>query len=208
MNQILLRHEIYRKVLHFMLLLLPVIYCNLGKWFSLIIFFCFTIFIVSIDRQRQNNPAINNFFTKIFSLILRPHELKGDKLCGASWVGIAACVNFLLFKKEIAVTAFAIMVISDGIAAIIGRNFPGRPFFEKSASGSLAFAISGFVTLISCGVIFDVKTWFYVFGLFALFCVTMFESRPSLLKIDDNFTIPIGFSVIMTFFDIIWNYNY
>jgi dolichol kinase len=157
---------------------------------------------------RRKNPKIKTLFAKIFGTILRPHELTGDKLCGASWVGLAACLTFLLFKKEIAVTGFVIMVISDAAASLVGRNYPSKPFFEKSVLGAAAFATTGFVILISCGIIFDCKAWFYIFGLFALFCVTMFESRPSFLGIDDNFTIPVGFSVIMTFFDLVWNYSY
>ena len=102
----------------------------------------------------------------------------------------------------------AILVISDALAAIVGRNYPSQPFYEKSVSGSAAFAVSGLIILIACGMIFHVRPWFYIFGLFALFCVTMFESRPSFLEVDDNFTIPIGFGIIMTFFDIVWNYTY
>ena len=203
-----MRQEMYRKGLHFLLLLVPLAYIVLGKWVSLIIFAILTTGIVSLDYMRRTNPKIKEIFAKVFGLVLRPHELAGDKLCGASWVGLAACLNFLIFKEEIAVTGFIIMVISDAAAALVGRNFPSKPFFEKTVSGATAFAVTGFIILVACGLSFHVKFWFYLFGLFALFCVTMFESRPSLLKIDDNFTIPIGFSVIMTFFDIVWNYSY
>ncbi len=203
-----MRNELIRKALHFLLILVPIGYSLLGKWPSLIIFAILTSIIAIPDYLRRTNPKIKTIFAKIFGIILRPHELAGDKFCGATWVGIAACLNFLLFKKEIAVTGFIILVISDALAAIVGRNYPSRPFFEKSVSGAAAFAVSGFIILISCGIIFDSRPWFYIFGLFALFCVTMFESRPSFLQVDDNFTIPIGFGVIMTFFDIIWNYTY
>jgi dolichol kinase len=208
MEQISMSRELLRKALHLMLLLVPIAFCNLGKWPSLVIFSLLTLAIVAPDYARRRNSKINSIFVKIFGLILRPHELTGDKLCGASWVGLAACLNFLIFKKEIAVTGFTIMVISDAAASIIGRHFPSKPFFEKSLLGAYGFAASGLIILISCGLIFHSHAWFYIFGLFALFCVTMFESRPSLLRIDDNFTIPIGFSLIMTFFDLVWNYAY
>ncbi len=208
MDKISMKHELFRKGLHFLLLLVPISYLVLGKWISLTIFSVLTTGIVSLDYMRRTNPKIQEIFVKIFGTILRPHEIDGGKLCGASWVGLAACLNFLIFKEEIAVTGFIIMVISDAAAAIVGRNFPSKPFFEKTVSGAAAFAATGFVILIICAIFFQAKFWFYLFGLFSLFCVTMFESRPSILKIDDNFTIPIGFSVIMTFFDIVWNYAY
>ncbi len=203
-----LTNEICRKFLHLLLILIPIGYCQFGKWTSLLILSPVAITIISMDYLRRKNPKIKIIFAKIFRPILREHELDGEKFCGASWVFLAACVNFFLFKEEIAVTAFVILVISDALAALVGKSFPSQPFFEKSFSGSAAFFISGFVILLSCGAIFDSRIWFYLFGFFALFCVTVIEARPSLIKIDDNFTIPIAFSSIMTFFDIIWSYSY
>ncbi len=203
-----LKSELYRKALHFLLILLPISFCFLGKWLFLSIFTPIAFLIVFLDYFRGQNIKIKDIFTKIFGPILRPHEISGDKLCGASWVALATCINFSLFKKEIAVTGFIILVISDALAALVGKAVKSKPFFEKSFAGAVAFFVSGFVILITCGVFFEQKAWFYLFGLFALFCVTIIESRPSFFKIDDNFTIPISFATIMTFFDLVWNYNY
>ena len=207
MEQISLRNELYRKILHFFLILIPIAYCYLGKWTSLIIFASIATMVVSLDYMRRKNPKIKIIFEKIFGVVLRHHELEGDKLCGASFVAIATCVNFLFFKKEIAVTGFSILVISDAMAAIVGRNFSSGQFFEKSIAGATTFFITGLIVLITCGMMFHVKPWFYVFGLLALFAVTIIESRPSLFQIDDNLTIPLGFSIIMTMFDVMWNYT-
>jgi dolichol kinase len=200
--------EIYRKAAHFLLVLVPLAYYSLGKWVSLIIFAVLTTAIVSLDYARRNNPKINEIFVKIFGPILRDHELDGTKLCGASWVALATCINFFLFKSEIAITSFLILVFSDGIAALVGKRFPIGQFFEKSFSGSMAFFVCGMIIILSCGLGFNVKAWFYIFGTFALICVTVLEARPSFTEIDDNFMIPIVFSAIMTFFDLMWNYNY
>lgn len=208
MNQILMRNELYRKLAHLLLILIPIAYYYLGKWQSLTIFAIAAAIIVPLDYWRRRNEVVRNIFGKVFGIILRHHESDGQRLCGASWVAIATCVNFLLFQEAIAVTAFTILVISDAAAAIIGRSFSSQPFFEKSLYGSIAFAVSGFVVLVTCGIIFDVKFWFYIFGVFALFVSTLLEARPSLLKLDDNFVIPISFSLIMTIFDIMWSYSY
>lgn len=206
--QISLRNETYRKCLHILLILVPIIYCNMGKWLSVAIFAAIAAIVVPLDYMRRNNAAVQTIFVKIFGIVLREHEISGQKLCGASWVALAACTNFLFFPAEIAVTAFAILAISDASAAIIGRNFPSRPFFEKTFNGSAAFFLSGLAILITCGIIFHSAFWFYFFGLFTLSVVTLIESRPSLIKVDDNFLIPIAFSVTMTIFDIMWNYSY
>lgn len=203
-----IKHELYRKFFHLLLIIIPIAYYNLGRFQSMILLLPIAAITVGLDYYRSKNSTIRNIFAKIFQPILRPHEIDGNKLCGASWVAIGASVNFLLFKEEIAITSFMILVISDTVAALIGKNFPSRPFFEKSFFGSLAFFISGAILIISCGIFFHARTWFYLFGFFALFCTTIIEARPSLFKIDDNFLIPISFSVIMTFFDLVWNYNY
>jgi dolichol kinase len=202
------KHEVYRKSFHILLLIFPITYCFLGKWPSLIIFASLTTLVVSLDYFRRKNPKINNLFVKAFGLILRDSEKTGEKFCGASYVGIAACIVFLLFKKEFAVTAFAILAISDALASLIGTRYPSRPFFEKSINGSLAFGLSAFIILIVSGLFFHQTAWYYFFGTFAVFCVTMFEARPSFVEIDDNFIIPVGFATIITFFDLVLNYNY
>jgi dolichol kinase len=203
-----MRQELLRKAVHFLLILIPLTYYFLGKWQSLIIFAILTALLVPLDYARRTSPKLNQIFLKFFSPILREHEKDGSRLCGASWVAMAACVNFFLFKPEIAITAFLILVFSDGIAPLVGKSIPSQPFFEKSLAGSSAFLISGLMVVISCGIFFDSKTWFYLFGFFALFCITVIEARPNLFNIDDGFTVPIGFSAIVTFFDLMWNYNY
>ncbi len=206
--QISLKNETYRKCLHILLILVPILYCYLGKWLGVTIFAAIAAIVVPLDYMRRNNAAVQSIFIKFFGIVLREHELSGERLCGASWVALAACVNFLFFPAEIAVPAFTILAISDAAAAIIGRNFPSRPFYEKSFNGSLAFFLSGLAVLVTCGIIYDSAFWFYFFGLFTLSVVTLIEARPNLIKIDDNFLIPISFSVTMTIFNIMWNYSY
>ncbi len=203
-----LERDLYRKCFHLLLLIIPITYHLIGKWKSLIIFAPLTLLLVAIDYSRKKNPKIKNAFNKAFGLILKDHEITGEKLCGASWVGLATCINFLIFKPSIAITAFVILAISDSAASLVGKSVSSPPFFEKSLAGSSAFFISALIILFGCGAFFNSGFSFYLFGIFAVFCVTMFEARPSLIGIDDNFSIPIGFSVIMTFFDLLWNYNY
>jgi len=203
-----LQIEIYRKFLHFLLIFIPVVFLVLGKFITILILAPITLFIVSLDYLRRKDVRIKMFFEKFFGAILRPHELAGDKLSGASFVFLAATINFFFFKPEIAVTGFLILAISDALASLIGKAYPSQPFFEKSLSGSAAFFISALIILVVCGIAFDSKIWFYLFGLFAVFCVTIIEARPSLLAIDDNLTIPLIFAIEMSFFDIIWNSVY
>jgi len=203
-----LKIESYRKFLHFLLILIPVFYLLFGKWPTTFILAPTTVFVVGLDYMRRRSMEINVFFNKIFGFILRDHEKNGEKLCGASYVFIGATINFFLFKPEIAVCGFLILAISDALAALIGKAYPSSPFFEKSLAGSSAFFISALVILILCGISFDMGVWYYLFGVFAVFCVTILEARPSFVGIDDNLLIPLVFAVEMSFFDILWNGTY
>lgn len=203
-----LQREFYRKSFHLLILIIPMTYHFLGKWESLRIFATATAIFVSVDYLRRRVPFIKKIFTKLFSSLLRDHESSGENLCGVSFVALAACVNFAVFKPEIAITAFLILALSDAAASLVGKGIMSRPFFEKSFAGSAAFFVSSVMILIACGVVFKMAAWFYIFGLFAVFCVTMLEARPSFFGIDDNFLIPIAFSTVVTFFDLAWNYSY
>lgn len=208
MDQISMRNEMWRKLVHLALLLIPLIYFQLGKHLSLALFTSATVIFVTLDYFRHKNPAIKNIFMRLFGNLLRPKEIEENKLCGASWVGISACINFLIFKPEIAATAFVVLAICDTCAAIIGRSFVSEPFFEKSLIGSSAFFVSGIIVVITCAIIFHQGFWFYLFGFLGLFFTTIIEARPSLFKLDDNFTIPLSFALFMSFFDLVWNYTY
>ncbi len=208
MAQISLRNEIYRKLFHILLVIIPLTYCSLGKWISVTIFAAAAAIVVSLDYSRRKNLVVQNIFVKLFGIILREHERNGNNLCGASWVALAATINFLFFPAEIAVAAFFILAISDASAAIIGRNFPSEPFFEKTKNGTLAFFISALIILVSCGMFYHSSFWYYFFGVFAVIIVTLLEARPSFLRIDDNFLIPIGFSTTMMIFNVMWNFSY
>ena len=203
-----LQIESYRKFMHFLAIIIPIIFLLLGKNITILILAPITIFMVSLDYLRRKDVRIKMFFEKIFGAILRPHELAGDKLCGASFLFLGATINFFFFKPEIAVTGFLILIISDALASLVGKAVPSQPFFEKSFSGSAAFFASALVILIVCGIAFDTKLWFYLFGFFGIFCVTIIEARPSLIGIDDNLTIPLVFAIEMSFFDIVWNSVY
>ncbi len=204
----MVKNELVRKSVHLLILLIPLTYTLLGKWQSLLVFAPLTIIFVSLDYSRRTSQQAQIIFLKLFSKVLRQHELQGDKLCGASWTFLATCICFFLFKPEIAVTAFVILAVSDTCASLIGKSFISAPFFEKSFAGSMAFFISAIIVLFICGNIYHTRLWFYLFGAFAIICTTIIEARPSLFKLDDNFTIPISFALTTSAFDLIWNYHY
>lgn len=203
----------YRKLFHLLIIFIPLTYLLFGKWLALALFFPATIIFVFLDFYRNHNPTVKFHFEKIFSSILKPHELQPYQFCGASFAAVAACITFLIFDKEIAVTAFVILAFADPVASIIGTRFPSEPFFEKSKNGSNAFMATSVIALLVCAILFHAHVWFYIFGVFTAIMVTLVEARPSLfdfmfkghkVTVDDNFLIPISFSVVMGVFQFMW----
>jgi dolichol kinase len=207
-EQISYQSEIHRKLFHMCLIIAPVLYLFLSKTHFLMIILPICAVVIILDIGRGKYPLIKTIADKFFITIFRTHELDG-KLCGVTYVAIAAAITFTFFSKVIALNAFTILAISDALASLIGRKYSnGEKFFEKSVIGSLTFFVSAFLILIIYGISFKEGFAYYLFGFLAVFATTVIEARPSLLKTDDNLTIPLTFSVVMFLFSLIWTYNY
>lgn len=203
-----IKNEIWRKLFHLLLLIIPLFYYYAGKFAAVILIALIALIIVPLDIYRHQNQKINDLFIRFFGKIMRQKEISEHKLTGASSVAISALITFLVFKPAIAFCSFCILAISDAVAAIIGKTIPSKPFFEKSRAGSTAFYISAVFTVIGCGYFYQVDLSFYLFGFMAAFVTTIVEARSDLIEYDDNITIPISFAMIMTIFDIIWNVRF
>lgn len=201
-----LKSELYRKIFHLLIVIFPILYSYLGKWHSILIFAIIALIIMPLDYLRCNNSGLNKFFNKFFAIIARDSEKEAKELCGFSFVLLASCVNFLVFSYEIAIIAFLILAISDCLAALVGKSIDSGKFYEKTIAGSVAFFISALIILVICAIYFNMALSFYVFSILAISFVTILEARPSLLKINDNFIIPIAFSTIVTVFDFIYKF--
>jgi dolichol kinase len=196
------KQEIYRKINHLLIAILPISYFFLDKKILLYFLVPVCFFIIITDYYRHKFEIIAKIFNVIFVKILRDHESK--KLTGASYFAMAALLIFSFFPKEIAINAFLILAISDALAAIIGKKIKSRPFFEKSLAGSLAFGVSALFITTIVALIFSVNFIYYLFALPAIYATTLVEARPKLLNMDDNFTIPVTFSVVLLIFNMIW----
>lgn len=197
-----LAREFLRKLFHIILLALPIGYYHFGKQEMLKIITPIFLVILFFDYFRRKNEFIKKIFNAIFGVILRAKE--EGKLSGASFAFAAAVIIFSFAKTEIAIASFLILAICDLSASLIGKSIKSRPFFEKSLAGSLSFYIFGVLILLIIGSHFSLNILFYIFALFSLSMTTIVEARPSLIKIDDNFSIPISFAFFMTVFDLIW----
>jgi dolichol kinase len=134
--------------------------------------------------------------------MLRPHEMRKEwyMVNGATWVLISATVAVLLFSKIVAITVFSILIISDMVAALIGRRYGKRKLFDKSVEGTAAFIISAALIVVGLYGIFDLNLIFLIAGVFGGTVAGLVEAASVSLKLDDNLSIPLSAGIVMELF--------
>lgn len=191
------KYEILRKGIHLVSLSIPVIYYFITRELALTILVPLVIFSIALDLLRYLNPSIGKVFYKLFGFLLREHEKDHEKrnLSGATYVLIAAVLTVLIFPKVITVSAFAILIISDISAALIGRRFGRIKFLSKSLEGTAAFFISACIVIILAPKV-DGLQLEYIIGFIAAFVGAIAENI-SYGYADDNLTIPLSIGFTM-----------
>ena len=200
-----IKQELYRKLFHILLFIIPVSFIKLGKNEFLKIFIPISVIIIMLDYYRCRFDKLNNIACKFFKIIMRDTEINQNKLSGMSWVFGGALINFLIFDKVIAVTGFCILIFADALAAIIGKSIKPTPFYEKSRAGSLAFFVTSVIVILVSGLYFDCRLLFYFFAIFIATLLTFIEAYPSFFIVDDNLSIPLTFGICMTLLDFMWH---
>ena len=191
------RDEIVRKLIHLSSLSIPIFYYFISRTNAIIILSIVTFIALAIDLLRYFSPGFGKVFYSIFGILLRKHELDEQKknLNGATYVLISALVCVILLPKVFFVTAFSILIISDSMAALIGRKFGHHKFLSKSLEGTLAFFISASIVVLFTpkveGLLLE-----YIIGFIAAAIAAIVENISHGL-IDDNLSVPvsIGFSM-------------
>ncbi len=200
-----LSREIFRKIFHLFAFLIVVAFYYLGKETFAKLFIPLTIIILLLDWSRCKFEKIHNLSSRIFSLIMREKELQERKLSGMSWLFLSASFNFALFEPIIAITGFCILIFADSSAAVIGKSFKSRAFYQKSLFGSIAFFIVSIIIIVVIGTFFKCRPSFFFFAILVSIYITYLEAYPDLFKIDDNFLIPIEFGILMTMLNFMWH---
>lgn len=191
------RDELVRKLIHLFSLSIPTIYYFIPKSVAIIILASLTAFALVVDLARYFHPEVGKIFYKIFGFLLRKHEVDHEKknLNGATYVLISALIGVIIFPKVIFVTAFAILIISDTSAALIGRKFGKRPFLRKSFEGTLAFFISASIVILFTPKLTESFAE-YMIGFVAAFIGAIVENISYGIA-DDNLSIPLSVGFIM-----------
>jgi dolichol kinase len=191
------RDELVRKLIHLFSLSIPVIYYFIPQKDAIIILSILTFFALLLDLSRYFYPSIAKVFYSIFGFMLRKHEvdLKKKNLNGATYVLISALLCVIIFPKIFFITGFSILIISDSMAALVGRKYGRHKFLSKSLEGTLAFFISASIVVLFTpkveGLISE-----YLIGIFSAFVGAIVENI-SFGFADDNLSIPLSIGLTM-----------
>jgi dolichol kinase len=183
--------EFIRKGIHLFSLTIPVVYYFVTKQTALTILIPLTILFGLSDFARLHIPTVGLWYDRLFGFLLREHERpeKGGRLNGATYVLLAATIVVFTFPKIIVITSFAILIISDTSAALIGRRFGKRRFLTKSLEGAVAFFVSALIVVAIAPKV-EYLPMEYVIGAIAAALGAVVES--SSIGLDDNLSIPLS----------------
>ncbi len=191
--------ELLRKGVHLISISIPIGYYYATKELAFMILIPVTILFLIIDIFGRKKTIIQKLLLTYFGKMLRPHEIE-DRfvLNGASWVLLSAILCIIIFPKLLVVTGFAVLILSDSSAAILGRKFGKHKFYHKSYEGSFAFFVAGLITVFYIAFTNDMPWTFYTFGAVAVLVGTIVEAlSASVIKIDDNLTIPLSIGIVL-----------
>jgi dolichol kinase len=188
--------EVVRKGIHLFSLLIPVLYYVLPKSVALSILMPLTLAFLLTDVARLFLPLVGRLYERLFGWLLRPHEQnrEGRQLNGASYMLLSAVLCIWLFPKVIVITAFAILIISDSAAALIGLRFGRRSFLAKTLEGTSAFLVTALLVVAVAPKIAYLPAE-YLIGAAAAVLGTLVEAAA--LGIDDNLSIPVSIGAAM-----------
>ncbi|MFA3782634.1 diacylglycerol/polyprenol kinase family protein [Melioribacteraceae bacterium 4301-Me] len=191
------KSEILRKAIHLCSLSIPIVYYFISKQLALSILVPLAFLSLIIDLARYFNSAFSEFFYKVFGFMLRKHEKDNTKknLNGATYVLISAVLVILLFPKPLAITAFAVLIIGDLSAALVGRRFGRTKFLSKSLEGTAAFFFFSSIVILFTPKI-NGSPLEYLIGFIAVAIGAIVENI-SFGWADDNLTIPISVAISM-----------
>lgn len=154
--------------------------------------FILAVILSFLDIYRSRNQIIQDLAIHLFGNIMRDKELKSKSITGASYMLISMFITALCFDKETVIASWLVLIIADSIAALVGKRIGVRKILGKSIEGSTAFLFSAIITVLTYSVFLE---WNISFSriFFASLISTCAEFFSPILKLDDNFIVPISF---------------
>ncbi|MCK4339242.1 MAG: phosphatidate cytidylyltransferase [Candidatus Cloacimonetes bacterium] len=202
----MLKHEIYRKLIHLSAIIIPILYYFVVKSqiVAISILLPIALICVVVDAARIENPDLKNKFYKVFGSQLRDEE--ASSLTGASYLLTSSVIAIAIFTKEIAFLAISYLVVGDTFAAMFGLKLGKRMIIRtrKTIEG----LIGSFLACAILGLICYFLKFKDVIGpghnpplaiiMILIGALAASISEVANLHINDNISIPIISGIVMS----------
>ncbi|MCE1165178.1 MAG: SEC59/DGK1/VTE5 family protein [Bacteroidetes bacterium] len=193
-----IKYEFYRKLVHIISTVIPVVYYFTSYEFIITLVGTGTVIMILIDVLKRYSQPVGSLYKMVFVRILREDEKDfGKKLfTGGTYYAFGIFLSLLFFSMEVAIASILVMIWCDTLAAIVGKSF-GRIRINgsKTLEGSLMFFVTGLVITF---ILYLLMPAFpsLIYGAIALFITTLIELYID--KLNDNLTIPLVYGFIFT----------
>ena len=190
--------EVLRKAIHLLALVLPLAMVLLGKTVALYLLVPITALALLADVLRVRSVWFARLVARIFGFLMRSEEqppVGGSiKLTGATWVVLSATLLTVVFPVRIAAPAFAMFMLSDAAAALVGRRY-GRTHWGQSPrtlEGSLAFLLVGLGVMALVAPLAAIVFWT---GAVSVIVATLAEVPTG--PFNDNLRVPMVAAAVL-----------
>lgn len=192
------RHEVYRKGIHLSSLWIPAVIYFGG---TLIASSIFLLLIAGELLLEYGNYKKWRWARILFSLPLLPVLRNSERqhqhftVTGGVYVLASSLLCTLLFSNIIAAISITVMLISDTLAALVGKAVGQRKIYRnKSLEGSVAFFVSALIIMM----LFNPLHAFTYAGVIACFAAVFMELFEQWFELDDNFSVPLVIGIVLT----------
>ncbi len=187
------RRELRRKAIHFCGLLYIPAYLLLGSHAAWA-FGAWAAAAAGFEAVRLKVPATRPFFERFFKGVFRDKEAARPSGFFYAALGLAAVVAAFGARPALVCASIAALFIADAVSPLLGLRFPVGLYkvfgATRSWPGSLAAALAAF----------GVAAFFGFSPLVSLGAAAAFSAVDILpVKPDDNFWIPVAFSLALFF---------
>lgn len=185
-----LKTELYRKAVHLSSLWMPVLMMCCSRNFCILLFAALLGLDLAVEYSAYRKiSGVGSLFRRMFIKTLRNKEISQSSFTPSGSVYILAAALFVsvCFSAKAAAAAMCVVLISDTLAALIGKFFGTFRFSNgKSFEGTLIFFISA--VLIGASFFPGVSP-FIIYP--AAFLGTLAEFFENKIGVDDNLSVPL-----------------
>lgn len=199
-QKIPLKNEIYRKLIHLVAIVIPLIYLFISKPLMVLLSGLFMLSMIELDVLKQKYKKVATLYNKYLGDVLRYSErdFKKRKFTGGTYLSIGIFITVLFFQKNIAISAITIMIIADSLSAIVGKSIGKIKIFNKTLEGTFVFLATGVLLILFVLPRISNSMEELYSALIAMVLCTILDVIP--FNVDDNVLIPVSFAFFYSLF--------